>query len=923
MISIFLRYYISNSPISFDLDNGRPKSIYGMLLTGENVHARHHPLLMESKGRYLNVDHGFGSESLLYPKDHVVDASSFADNKSDKSPIPFVIEVFVDLKSKEGQQMALDFIESMESLPQNLGGEKSGDSISAGYRIIPIAQPGEGSPVSKILAQANQLDVSSLKVIVGKSGSGDIESILSSIPNLSDENRSAIQDAIAAADRADHSSSIPAEGLSATNFILANGRVFIPDGPVSTGDIEILLSMSLTRARAVSRLLRDELKDNKSPHDAVSKASSFVCSQLSSNKSIKRMDVSSLDTQDDQTRALYFQWNHDNKRHLQVKVTAILDPLSEATQRVSPLLRAIRDQLKLPLSLMLAPRPVIGGDDLPVSSYYRFVADPLASPDGMLPKASFQNLPTNHVLTIRMDVPEPWNVQQNYAIQDTDNLRCDIKSGCGDEAYGAGLGRKSDDDASSRSASDSRIGRTVIEYGLRSLLFFGQCYDVSEGSPPNGLQLTIDQTSQTNLKLLPSNDDIAEVDIGADGTVVQSDSSSSNIVVPVDAYHTDTLVMKTVGYWQLRAKPGVFKLAIQEGSRGADMFEMVEGKVTEGGQLKVEKDSSATVSRNIVMKDFVSTSEVLLVRRREGYEHAELYSEHDGDVEDDGNDDTVHVFSLATGHLYERFLKIMMLSVTKRTSTKVKFWLFENFLSPSFKATATAMAKKIGCEVAFVTYKWPEWLRAQSEKQRIIWGYKILFLDVLFPLDVKKIIYVDADQVVRGDMKELVDLDLQGAPYGYTPMCSSREETRGYAFWNQGFWASHLRDRPYHISALYVVDLARFRREMVGDKLRSYYQQLTADPNSLANLDQDLPNYAQHDVPIKSLPQEWLWCESWCSDETKATAKTIDLCNNPMHKEPKVSMAKRIISGELFEESWVELDQEVQAYEDEYFASLA
>ena len=49
--------------------------------------------------------------------------------------------------------------------------------------------------------------------------------------------------------------------------------------------------------------------------------------------------------------------------------------------------------------------------------------------------------------------------------------------------------------------------------------------------------------------------------------------------------------------------------------------------------------------------------------------------------------------------------------------------------------------------VEFVTYKWPEWLRRQSEKQRIIWGYKILFLDVLFPLHVDKIIYVDADQV--------------------------------------------------------------------------------------------------------------------------------------------------------------------------------
>ena len=906
-------------------DTYRPKSIYGMLLTGDNVHARYHPLLVESKGRYFNVDHGFGHESLRSPTSHDPKAVSLIGSKEENSPAPFVVEAFVDLKSKEGQQMVIDFIESMEALSSHLGG----DSISAVYRIIPIASSSdEGSLVTKVMAQARQLEASALKAFVaaclGKNGS-EIESILSSIPDLSNEGRDTIQKALAADDEAIQTPKVPDENLPAANFILANGRIFVPDGTVSSGDIEILLSMSLTRSRAVTRLMQNELKDNDRPHDAVAKASAFVGTQFSLSRSTKRMDVSSLDAQKDPTRALYFQWNHDNKEHLQVKVTAILDPLSEATQRVSPLLRAIRDQLKLPLSLMLAPRPVIGGEDLPVSSYYRFVADPQASADRVLPKASFQNLPINHVLTIRMDVPEPWNVQQNYAVQDTDNLRCDVKSGCSDESYSAGLGRKSGDVASSDAASDSRIGRTVIEYGLRSLLFFGQCYDVSEGSPPNGLQLTIDQASQTNLQLLSASgdiDDVAEVEVQADGTVIQSKGIASGTTVPVDTYHTDTLVMKTVGYWQLRAKPGVFNLAIQKGSRGADIYEMVEGKVTGSGRVKVEEDSSATASRNIVMKDFVSVSEVLLVRRREGYEHAELYSEHDGDAEGGANDDTVHVFSLATGHLYERFLKIMMLSVTKRTSAKVKFWLFENFLSPSFKATATAMAKKIGCEVAFVTYKWPEWLRAQSEKQRIIWGYKILFLDVLFPLDVKKVIYVDADQVVRGDMKELVDLDLQGAPYGYTPMCSSREETRGYAFWNQGFWASHLRDRPYHISALYVVDLARFRREMVGDKLRSYYQSLTADPHSLANLDQDLPNYAQHDIPIKSLPQEWLWCESWCSDETKATAKTIDLCNNPMHKEPKVSMAKRIISGELFEESWVELDEEVQAHEDEYFASL-
>ena len=53
-----------------------------------------------------------------------------------------------------------------------------------------------------------------------------------------------------------------------------------------------------------------------------------------------------------------------------------------------------------------------------------------------------------------------------------------------------------------------------------------------------------------------------------------------------------------------------------------------------------------------------------------------------------------------------------------------------------------------------------------------------------------------------------------------------------------------------------------------------------------------------------SLPQDWLWCETWCSDSSLSTAKTIDLCNNPLTKEPKLERAKRILP------EWTVLDQE-------------
>ena len=46
---------------------------------------------------------------------------------------------------------------------------------------------------------------------------------------------------------------------------------------------------------------------------------------------------------------------------------------------------------------------------------------------------------------------------------------------------------------------------------------------------------------------------------------------------------------------------------------------------------------------------------------------------------------------------------------------------------------------------------------------------------MLFPLTLKKVIFVDADQVVRADMKELWHMDLHGAPYAYTPFCDNNK----------------------------------------------------------------------------------------------------------------------------------------------------
>ncbi|KAH9634134.1 hypothetical protein HF086_001336 [Spodoptera exigua] len=396
------------------------------------------------------------------------------------------------------------------------------------------------------------------------------------------------------------------------------------------------------------------------------------------------------------------------------------------------------------------------------------------------------------------------------------------------------------------------------EFELEYLLLEGHAWDTALGTPPRGLQLVLGTRDKPELM--------------------------------------DTIVMANLGYFQLKANPGAWILRLRPG-RSDDIYEIVGHENTD-----TPADSEDI---QVLMSSFRSHVIKLRVSKKPDKQHLDLLVENDdknsggiwnsiassfgGGEEQEAQDETINVFSVASGHLYERFIRIMMLSVLKHTKSPVKFWFLKNYLSPSLKDILPYMAQEYGFEYELVQYQWPRWLQRQRDRQRTIWGYKILFLDVLFPLHVKKIIFVDADQIVRADLKELVELDLGGAPYGYTPFCDSRKEMEGFRFWKQGYWRNHLQGRSYHISALYVVDLKRFRRIAAGDRLRGQYQALSQDPNSLSNLDQDLPNNMIHQVAIKSLPQEWLWCETWCDNDSKAYAKTIDLeIESTDHQEPAV-----------------------------------
>ncbi|WRT66985.1 uncharacterized protein IL334_003951 [Kwoniella shivajii] len=551
-------------------------------------------------------------------------------------------------------------------------------------------------------------------------------------------------------------------------------------------------------------------------------------------------------------RTLSFTLGDPEKAILDIAV--IVDPVSENAQKWSTVLQTLSEMDNVAISVYLEPQPFL--NEVKLKRFYRSSIPSKLTFDvdgnAIAPGVTFLDLPPTPIYTLGLDAPPSWIVSPKTSPYDLDNLVL------------------------------SHVRSPVhISFSLKQLLIEGHARE-SSNTPPRGLQLQL----TTN------------------GLEVAS----------------DTQVMANLGYFQFKATPGVYDLSIRPG-RGREVYEL-DSVGNEGW----DSASVNITGPGVVLDSFEGTTILPRFTRRPGMERADVLNEDEKKEPDSfagavfsrmrsmvgfsskiaaakpkSRHADINIFTVASGLLYERFASIMILSVMKHTDSTVKFWFIENFLSPSFIEFIPKLAEEYGFQYEFVTYKWPHWLRAQTEKQRIIWAYKILFLDVLFPMDLDKVIFVDADQIVRTDMKELVDVDLHGRVYGYAPMGDSRKEMEGFRFWKTGYWKDALRGRPYHISALYVVDLKRFRQLATGDRLRGQYHALSADPNSLANLDQDLPNSMQDTIPIWSLDQDWLWCQTWCSDESLTTAKTIDLCQNPLTKEPKLVRARQIPEWDLYD----------------------
>jgi UDP-glucose:glycoprotein glucosyltransferase len=165
----------------------------------------------------------------------------------------------------------------------------------------------------------------------------------------------------------------------------------------------------------------------------------------------------------------------------------------------------------------------------------------------------------------------------------------------------------------------------------------------------------------------------------------------------------DTIVMANLGYLQLKANPGVWTLDLKEG-RSKEIFELQS--VGSEGWSSRDVD---TIGADIVLTSFEGITIYPRVIRRPGKEFQDVLEVDETStgfinqaekfvgkwkdklmgtsevIKTGSSQAEINIFSVASGHLYERFIYIMIQSVLKHTKSTVKFWFIENFLSPSFK----------------------------------------------------------------------------------------------------------------------------------------------------------------------------------------------------------------------------------------------
>ena len=145
-----------------------------------------------------------------------------------------------------------------------------------------------------------------------------------------------------------------------------------------------------------------------------------------------------------------------------------------------------------------------------------------------------------------------------------------------------------------------------------------------------------------------------------------------------------------------------------------------------------------------------------------------------------------------------------------------------------------------------------------------------LIFDSYLPRSIERIIYLDADTLVRGCLKNLWETELEDNILGAViePTATKEQHER-----------LSLSGKPYFNSGILLIDVAAWKKEGIGREIISYcYENKTR----LTAFDQDAINAVLSDR-IKPLSPKYNWCNSFVF----YPYKTLCAINNPAPYYPE------------------------------------
>jgi len=441
------------------------------LMNAANVYPRHHPILDESP-----TDAEF---SILHPMPKTEDENVvWMHHPGTENEVKSVtIFLLADLQTSNGKASFMEALRWLQ-LPE---------SAFVRFAFAHTSKRGEGNivPIFQLISalhSASNVEIVPallriMDAVVGSDSALSTDQLIAFVfdPDIgavsSDEKaRRRIENEFRSKDHKEFLPRYLGVNEGETSLVVNGRKIEIVNDKIDRHDFELVATLENSqRAVKIHEWVKNVLTQSQETHSAELSSSRlmFLCSLAGAYTSRERTNVrledeafvESIGLKLDHTLVKYPK--DRSQAASPIVVSAILDPLSNEAQLAAPLLRLLRDELNLSIVVLFVPD--VDVKELPLQNFFRLVFSPSFETESVT--AHFGKLPAQHLLTMKISTPEPWDVQTSHAVYDLDNLRVD--------------------------ENDPSTQFVFAEFTLKHLVAYGVCHDKISQFPPNGLQLVL------------------------------------------------------------------------------------------------------------------------------------------------------------------------------------------------------------------------------------------------------------------------------------------------------------------------------------------------------------------------------------------------------------------------------------------------